>query len=103
MSKEDNIIVPRDNDATERIAAANQRVLTEMTAHLWSFLEANVAKWSNTILMAPVHIKDKNHGDAKTDEYYKALKTSWIKSPDCRCLTAFIGLIRNVRGWGGEA
>lgn len=74
----DNIIVPRENDATERIAAANQRVLTEMTAHLWSFLEANVAKWSNTILMAPVHIKDKNHGDAKTDEYYKALKTSWI-------------------------
>lgn len=75
----DNIIVPRDNDATKKTAAANKRVLTEMTAHLWSFLEANVIRWTNTILMAPIHIKDKNHGDAKTDEYYKALKSAWIE------------------------
>lgn len=34
----DNIILPKDNDATEKAAAENLEVLNEMTNHLWNYL-----------------------------------------------------------------
>ena len=38
----DNIIVPKDNDATTDIAEANRQVLSDMTKVLWQYLEKNV-------------------------------------------------------------
>lgn len=74
----DNIIVPRDNDATEKAAAANKRVLDEMTDVLWKYLEKHIGTWNNTIKMATLHIKDNGHSEAKTEAYYKDLKERWV-------------------------
>lgn len=75
----DNIIVPRENDATDQAASANKKVLDEMTAYLWGFLEQHVTQWKNTIQMAPIHIKDSGFTDAKTEEFYKNLKATWVE------------------------
>ena len=74
----DNIIVPRDNDATERSAFHNKTIIDEMTEKLWTFLETNVHNWSNTIELASIKIKDSGHGDYKTDAYYKDIKNQWV-------------------------
>ena len=74
----DNIIVPRDNDATDKSASHNKTILEEMTKQLWTFLEANVHNWSNTIKMASIKIKDSGYGDDKTDAYYQKLKEQWV-------------------------
>lgn len=75
----DNIIVYKDNDATEDVAKENDRVLREMTHYLWNFLEQNVEKWTKTIQLAPIHIKDDGWGDEKTDAFYQRLKTEWAE------------------------
>lgn len=75
----DNIIVPRDNDATQAAADRNAEVLNEMTAYLWRFLEKNVESWTDTIMMASVRIKDFGHSESKTEAYYKDLKTKWVE------------------------
>ena len=75
----DNIIVPKDNDATEKTAMENKRILDEMTRRLWDFLEANVHTWKNTIKMASLPIKDKGYSEAKTEKYYEELKESWVR------------------------
>lgn len=74
----DNIIVPKDNDATDKAAAANQVILNEMTFMLWRFLEANVHTWTDTIKMASLHIKDYGYSELKTEAYYKGIKESWV-------------------------
>lgn len=74
----DNIIVPKENDATDKTAMENKRILDEMTMVLWNFLEANVHTWANTIKMASLHIKDKGYSEDKTEKYYKELKASWV-------------------------
>ncbi len=74
----DNIIVPRDNDATDSAALANQYVLNEMTSTLWGYLEENIHTWTNTINMAAVYIKDKGYSESKTEAYYKELKANWV-------------------------
>ncbi len=74
----DNIIVPRENDATDKAAAQNKVVLDDMTKALWTFLEANVHMWSNTIKMASINIQDRGYEDAKTGAYYKELKELWV-------------------------
>lgn len=75
----DNIIVPKDNDATDNVAAANNQILDEMTQKLWGFLEANVCMWKDTIRMASINIKDDGYSEAKTENYYKELKEKWVK------------------------
>ena len=74
----DNIIVPKDNDATDKAAAANQVILNEMTFMLWRFLEANVHTWTDTIKMASLHIKDYGYSELKTEAYYKGIKEQWF-------------------------
>lgn len=74
----DNIIVPKDNDATDKAAIANKQVLDEMTKVLWNFLEAHVYTWIDTINMASLHIKDSGYSEEKTEKYYKELKASWV-------------------------
>lgn len=74
----DNIIVPRDNDATDQIATANKQVLDEMICCLWKYLEAHIHTWHNTINMASVNIKDNGYAETKTEVYYKALKDCWV-------------------------
>lgn len=76
--KRDNIIVPKDNDATESIAQKNKEILDEMTQHLWYFLEGHVETWNNTILMANIDIKDNGFTEKKTENYYKCLKERWV-------------------------
>lgn len=74
----DNIIVPKDNDATYKIAEANKVVLDEMTNYLWTYLEKHIIKWTNTINMASLNIKDKGYAEAKTEAFYKGLKEAWV-------------------------
>lgn len=76
--KRDNIIVPKDNDATEIIAAENKAILDEMTQYLWSYLEKHVHLWQNTILMAGINIKDHGYTEQKTENYYKGIKNAWV-------------------------
>ena len=76
--KRDNIIVPKDNDATETIAKENKTILDEMTQYLWKFLEAHVQAWSNTIQMAGINIKDAGYTEQKTEDYYKEIKKAWV-------------------------
>lgn len=76
--KRDNIIVPKDNDATEAIAQENKSILDEMTQYLWKFLEAHVQTWSNTIQMAGINIKDAGYTEQKTEDYYKEIKKAWV-------------------------
>lgn len=73
----DNIIVPRDNDATDKAAMVNKQILDEMTEMLWNFLETNMHAWTDTIKMASLHIKDNGYSEARTEKYYKELKASW--------------------------
>ncbi len=73
----DNIIIPKLNDATDKMANANKAVLDEMTGVLWRFLEENVQTWTNTIDMASIDIKDFGFNDPKTEAYYKELKEKW--------------------------
>lgn len=75
----DNIIIPKDNDATEKAAAKNLEVLNEMTSSLWEFLDKNVEKWGNTVMMANVSIKDSGYDDIKTEAYYSEQKKKWVK------------------------
>ncbi|MCQ2147282.1 MAG: hypothetical protein MJZ16_07180 [Bacteroidales bacterium] len=75
----DNIIVPRDNDATDKAAAANKQILMEMTDTLWKYLEEHIHTWKDTIKMASINIKDSGYSEAKTEEYYKDLKTKWVE------------------------
>lgn len=75
----DNIIVPKDNDATDKTAAANKAVLDEMTNYLWLYLENHVENWTNTIKMASLNIKDKGYSEVKTEEFYKGLKEAWVE------------------------
>lgn len=77
--KRDNIIVPKENDATEKIAAENKSILDEMTQYLWDFLEKHVHTWQNTILMAGINIKDHGYTEQKTEDYYKGIKNAWVK------------------------
>lgn len=74
----DNIIVPRDNDATEKAASANLQVLDEMTNVLWNYLEEHIGEWHNTIKMASLRIKDNGYNEAATETYYKDLKRKWV-------------------------
>lgn len=76
--KRDNIIVPKDNDATEKIAKENKTILDEMTQYLWNFLELHVSTWKNTILMAGINIKDSGYTEKQTEEYYKGIKNAWV-------------------------
>ena len=76
--KRDNIIVPKDNDATESIAQKNKEILDEMTQHLWKFLEGHVETWNKTIRMANIDIKDNGFTEKKTENYYKCLKEKWV-------------------------
>lgn len=76
----DNIILPKDNDATEKATIENIKVLNEMTAHLWNFLERNVSKWQNTVLMANISIKDTGYDDEKTEAFYSEQKKKWVNN-----------------------
>ena len=76
--KRDNIIVPKENDATEKIAAENKVILDEMTQYLWNYLEAHVHTWNNTILMAGINIKDNGYTEQQTEDYYKGIKNAWV-------------------------
>lgn len=75
----DNIIVPKDNDATEQIAAENKSILDEMTRYLWRFLEEHVESWHGTIKMAGINIKDSGYTEQKTEDYYKGIKKAWVE------------------------
>lgn len=75
----DNIIVPKDDDATYKAAVNNKRVLDEMTGVLWQYLETNVCKWKDTINLASLHIKDVGYDDVQTETYYKEIKEKWVK------------------------
>lgn len=75
----DNIIIPKDNDATEKSALKNLEVLNEMTDYLWKFLDENVEKWQNTVMMANIGIKDKGYDDVKTEAFYSEQKKEWVK------------------------
>lgn len=77
--KRDNIIVPKDNDATEQIATENKAVLDEMTQYLWSFLEAHIDSWHGAIKMAAINIKDSGYAELKTEDYYKGIKKAWVE------------------------
>lgn len=74
----DNIIVPRDNDATHKAASANKKIMDEMTNVLWKYLEQHICTWNNTIKMAALHIKDNGYSEAATEAYYKELKEKWV-------------------------
>lgn len=74
----DNIIVPKGSEATDAIAIENKRVLDEMTAHLWAFLEKNVTRWQNSIMMSGINIKESGYTEQPTEDYYKALKSEWV-------------------------
>lgn len=74
----DNIIIPKDNDATENAATKNLEVLNEMTCLLWEFLDKNVEKWYNTVMMANISIKDSGYDDIKTEAYYSEQKEKWV-------------------------
>lgn len=74
----DNIIIPKDNDATEKAATKNLEVLNEMTSLLWEFLDKNVEKWHNTVMMANISIKDSGYDDIKTEAYYSEQKKKWV-------------------------
>lgn len=74
----DNIIVPKDNDATRSIAEANSKILDEMTQYLWAYLEQHVATWRNTIKMASLSIKDSGYSETETENRYKDLKGNWV-------------------------
>ena len=76
--KRDNIIVPKDDDATSAEAVANKAVLDKMVQYLWLFLEAHIHTWNNTILLATINIKDCGFDDKKTEDYYKNLKEDWV-------------------------
>lgn len=76
--KRDNIIVPKENDATEKIAAENKAILDEMTQYLWNYLEAHVHTWKNTILMAGINIKSSGYTEKQTEDYYKGIKDAWV-------------------------
>lgn len=76
--KRDNIIVPKNNDATEKIAKENKAILDEMTQYLWNYLEAHVHTWQNTILMAGIKIKDSGYTERQTEDYYKDIKYAWV-------------------------
>lgn len=75
----DNIIVPKDNDATYKTAVFNKDVLNDMTNVLWEYLEKHVYTWTNTIEMASLNIKDSGYSEVKTETYYKELKVDWVK------------------------
>lgn len=77
--KRDNIIVPKENDATEMIAAENKAILDEMTQHLWKYLEEHVQSWQKAILMAGINIKDNGYTEQKTEDYYKGIKNAWVE------------------------
>lgn len=77
--KRDNIIVPKENDATEAIAKANKAILDEMTQCLWNFLEKHIDTWRDTILLAAINIKDSGFTEKKTEEFYKNLKDAWVE------------------------
>lgn len=77
--KRDNIMVPKENDATETIAAENKAILDEMTQYLWKFLEEHVQTWQKTILMAGINIKDHGYTEQKTEDYYKGIKYAWVE------------------------
>lgn len=74
----DNIIVPKNNDATEKTASENKQILDEMTNVLWRYLEEHIGTWSNTIDMASLHIKDNGYSEIATEAYYKELKENWV-------------------------
>lgn len=76
--KRDNIIVLKENDATDKIAVENKVILDEMTQYLWDFLEKHVQTWQNTILMAGINIKDHGYTEQKTEDYYKGIKNAWV-------------------------
>lgn len=76
--KRDNIIVPKDNDATDKIAGDNKTILDEMTQYLWNYLEAHAHTWENSILMAGINIKDHGYTEQKTEDYYKEIKKAWV-------------------------
>lgn len=76
--KRDNIIVPKENDATEKIAAENKAILNEMTQYLWNYLEDHVHTWKNTILMAGINIKSSGYTEKQTEDYYKGIKDAWV-------------------------
>lgn len=76
--KRDNIIVPKNNDATEKIAKENKAILDEMTQYLWNYLEAHVHTWQDTILMAGIKIKDSGYTERQTEDYYKDIKYAWV-------------------------
>lgn len=73
----DNIVVPKNNEATEKSANDNIAVLKDMVSMLWAFLEQNVHSWSNTIDLATISIKNSGCDDDKTEQYYKDLKKQW--------------------------
>ena len=75
-----NIIVPKGNDATEKAAKENLRVLTRMTEYLWKYLDAHIESWTNTIMMAAVNIKVEGYTEEQTAEYYKRLKEQWVST-----------------------
>ena len=77
--KRDNIIVPKENDATEMIAAKNKAILNEMSQCLWKHLEEHVQTWQKTILMAGVNIKDHGYTEQKTEDYYNEIKNAWVE------------------------
>lgn len=74
----DNIILPKDNDATEKAVAENLEVLNEMTNYLWDYLEKSVEKWQNTVLMAKIGIKNNSFDDEKTEAFYLEQKKKWV-------------------------
>ena len=76
--KRDNIIVPKENDATEKIASENKAILDEMTQYLWDYVEAHVHTWKNTILMAGINIKDSGYTEKQTEDFYKGIKGAWV-------------------------
>lgn len=77
--KRDNIIIPKENDATEAIANANKAILDEMTQYLWNYLEKHIDTWRNTILMASINIKDSGFTEKKTEDFYKNIKEAWVE------------------------
>ena len=75
----DTIILPKDNDATEKIASENIAVLNEMTEYLWQYLSAHVGLWKNTLKMAVIGIKTTGHGDDITDDFFVQMKKRWVE------------------------
>ena len=71
--------MPKDNDATEKIAGENIAVLNEMTEYLWQYLSAHVGLWKNTLKMAVIGIKTAGHGDDITDDFFVQMKKRWVE------------------------